>query len=54
MHGSITSRHVLSHAVVIVREFGAMCYLRCVKAVLLGERTTFLNCAFPRKSPPSA
>ncbi len=54
MHGSITSRRVLSHAVLIVREFGPLCYWRCVKAVLLGRRTTFLNCAFPRKPEISA
>lgn len=49
MQGSITARHVLYHAVVIVRGFGPRCYLRCIKALLLGERTTFLDCAFPRK-----
>lgn len=46
MHGSITGRHVLLHTLVIVREYGTLCYLRCIKAVLLRERTTFLNVAF--------
>jgi hypothetical protein len=49
MDGSITSKHLFSHAMTIVREFGPRCYLRCLKAVLLGERKTFLDCAFPRK-----
>lgn len=48
MHGSITGRHVLRHSVVIVREFGTLCFLRCIKAVLLRQRTTFLNVAFHR------
>jgi hypothetical protein len=48
MQGSITTRHVLSHAMTIVREFGPRCYLRCIRAVLFGRRTTFLDCAFPR------
>ncbi|MGC4115355.1 MAG: hypothetical protein QM765_12270 [Myxococcales bacterium] len=46
MNGSIQGRHVLRHSVTIVREFGALCLLRCLKAVLLRERTTFLNVAF--------
>jgi hypothetical protein len=46
MNGSITSRDVLRHTLVILREFGPMCYLRCIKAVLLRRHTTFLNVAF--------
>ena len=46
MTGNITGRHILRHPMVIVREFGARCYLRCLKAVLLCERKTFLDCAF--------
>ena len=38
MHGSITGRRVLLHSLTIVREFGALCYLRCIKAVLLPPR----------------
>jgi len=46
MNGSIQGRHVFRHSVTILREFGALCLLRCVKAVLLREHTTFLNVAF--------
>jgi hypothetical protein len=46
MHGSITGRDVLRHSLLIVRSFGARCYWRCIKAVLLRQRTTFLNVAF--------
>lgn len=48
MRGNIQGRHVFRHTLVIVREFGPMCYLRCIKAVLLRERKTFLELAFPR------
>lgn len=48
MKGTITGRHVLRHPLVIVREFGVMCLLRCFKAVLLREGKTFLDCAFGR------
>jgi hypothetical protein len=46
MHGSITGRDVLRHPLMIVREFGTLCYFRCIKALLLREHTTFLNLAF--------
>jgi len=46
MHGSIQGRDILWHGFAIVRGFGTLCYLRCIKAVLLRERTTFLNLAF--------
>ena len=42
--GVITSRDVLLHTRVIVREFGPLAYLRCCVAVLLRRRTTFLDC----------
>jgi hypothetical protein len=48
MNGSITGRHVLTHSMIIVREFGARCYLRCIKAVLFREHKTFLDCAFQK------
>jgi hypothetical protein len=48
MYGSITGRHVLVNSLLILREFGAGCYLRCIKAVVLRQRTTFLDCAFRR------
>lgn len=46
MVGSIQGRHILRHPLAIFRGFGALCLLRCIKAVLLRERTTFLDVAF--------
>ncbi len=48
MNGSITGRHIIFHPYLIVREFGTLCYLRCIKAMLLREHKTFLDCAFRR------
>lgn len=42
--GVITTRDVLRHTAVIVREFGPRVYLRCCVAVLLRRPTTFLDC----------
>jgi hypothetical protein len=42
--GVITTKDVLRHGPTIVREFGAIAYLRCCVAILMGRRTTFLNC----------
>ncbi|HWT86191.1 MAG TPA: hypothetical protein VN177_10495, partial [Myxococcales bacterium] len=42
--GVITTREVLRHGAVIVREFGPVAYFRCCVAILLRKRTTFLNC----------
>ncbi len=44
INGVITSRDVLRHGAVIVREFGAAAYLRCCVAVLMRRKTTFLDC----------
>ena len=44
--GVITTRDVLRHSATIVREFGAMAYLRCCYAILRGRQTTFLNCVW--------
>jgi hypothetical protein len=44
--GTITGRNILLHPLMIVREFGVRCYARCLKAMLLRERKTFLDCAF--------
>lgn len=46
IQGVITSRDVLRHPVLILSSFGLAAYFRCCKAVLLGERTTFLQCIF--------
>ena len=44
--GVITTRDILRHTGTIVREFGPAAYWRCCVAILLGKRTTFLNCVF--------
>ncbi len=44
--GVITTKEVLRHGAVIVREFGPGAYLRCCLAIVLGRRTTFLNCVY--------
>jgi hypothetical protein len=44
--GCITGREVLRHPVAIVRGFGARCYLRCLAAIVLRRRTTFLDCVY--------
>ena len=42
--GVITTKDVLRHGAIIVREFGTFAYLRCLSAILLRRRTTFRNC----------
>jgi hypothetical protein len=42
--GLITTKDVLRHSGIIVREFGAVAYFRCCVAILRRRRTTFLNC----------
>jgi hypothetical protein len=45
MNGTITTRHVLTHARLIVRGFGWVVYGRAVCAALhLSNRRTFLSC----------
>lgn len=46
MHGTITSKDVLLHPLLIVTEYGLACYLRCLMALLRGQRTTFLEVVF--------
>ena len=46
--GVITTKDVLRHGAIIVREFGTAAYLRCCVAILLRRRTTFLNVVFSR------
>jgi hypothetical protein len=46
IHGAITSRHVLRHAVVIVRQFGMGVFLRCCLTIVQRRKTTFLDCVF--------
>ena len=44
--GVITTKDVLRHGAIIVKEFGAAAYLRCCVAILMRKRTTFLNCVY--------
>jgi hypothetical protein len=46
IQGVVTTNDVLRHPVLIVSQFGFGTYLRCCRAIMLGERTTFLACAF--------
>jgi hypothetical protein len=46
IQGVVTSRDVLRHPVLIIASFGFVAYVRCCKALLLRERTTFLHCVF--------
>ena len=45
IQGLITTNDVLGHPVLIVSNFGFTAWLRCCKAIMLGQRTTFLACA---------
>ena len=45
MEGVITGREVLAHFRLIWREFGFRCLLRCLRASVLRQRSTFLSIA---------
>jgi hypothetical protein len=45
MVGVIRTRHLLTHAAIIIREFGARCFLRCLWRTMTEDRAvTFLEC----------
>ena len=45
MVGVITTRHLVTHSGLIVQEFGARCFLRCLWRSLTASRpVTFLEC----------
>ena len=46
IEGVVTTTQVLSHPALIVSCFGVRTLLRCLKAIVLRKRTTFLECAF--------
>lgn len=48
MRGTITAWDVLVHPWIIVHEFGPWCYLRCLRAVVTRQQTTFLDVALRR------
>jgi hypothetical protein len=45
VNGLIRSKEVLANLPLIWREYGSACALRCLKAVALREKTTFLDVA---------
>jgi len=51
IRGVITSRHVLTHAALIVREFGLDAFLRCCLAIVTRRKATSLECAFSHPRP---
>ncbi len=46
MRGVITTRHLVTHAATIVREFGLRRYLRCLTRAIFGPPCTFLELAW--------
>ncbi|MEO1173264.1 MAG: hypothetical protein AAFX94_14620 [Myxococcota bacterium] len=51
MQGCITTRDLVLQARTIVHEFGVKAFCRCLSAVILRRKTTFLECV-ARVSPP--
>jgi hypothetical protein len=48
MVGFVTTRHLLTHSAVIVKEFGTVCLLRCLWRTLTADHAvTFLECTVP-------
>ncbi|QSQ25750.1 hypothetical protein JY651_12800 [Pyxidicoccus parkwayensis] len=45
MRGVITLRDVVANLGVVLREFGALCVVRCLLASLRRKQTTFLEIA---------
>lgn len=45
MRGVITHREILLNLFLVWREFGAGCLWRCLRAVVSGRQTTFLEVA---------
>lgn len=43
MRGIITGRDVVHNVGIIYREFGGRCLVRCLWALAIGKRTTFLD-----------
>lgn len=46
IQGIITAHDVLRHPWLIVRSFGFRSYIRCLSALAIGRRTTFLKLVF--------
>ena len=46
MRGTVTTRHLITNAGTIIRQFGVLTYMRCIFAVTFSRRdVTFLDCA---------
>lgn len=43
MTGIITTKHLVTHSMCIISEFGFRCYARCLLKVLSGQKFTFLD-----------
>jgi hypothetical protein len=56
MVGFITTRSLLVHPSLIVREFGMQCFARCIwRTLILGRNVTFLECIpFPARGHSAA
>ena len=52
MHGVITTRDVLSNLLLIWKEFGFACLVRCLGALARGKPTTFLEVALKQGCEP--
>jgi hypothetical protein len=48
MKGLITSRDVVANLALIWSEFGLLCALKCVVALMRGKQTTFLDVALKK------
>ena len=51
MQGVITSRDILRHLPLILREFGPRCAMKALTAVITRKRTTFLDVACGNEAP---
>ena len=43
MRGCITARDVLRHPIMICQLWGLVCYVRCLHAIVMRRRCTFLQ-----------
>ena len=49
MNGVIRGRDVLNNLMLVWREFGTAVLVRCLRAMVTGQSTTFLSCVFVRE-----
>ncbi len=47
VQGAITAQDVLRHSFTILRLWGPAAYFRCIRAMISGRRTTFLEVIYP-------